>query len=242
MSKRSPRLQFTEEERSAPELKKAIRKADKKADKLEKAEAKIPKKTVKKKERVVDAEGKVTTHLYFEEVDKKKPPSKLTHAAVVAPLDTVVVSAHREVRESEDDNVGVESAHKIEEAAEGGVRTLESAHRSHQLKPYRNAAYAETQADKANLNALNKEAKHQNPEFSSNPYSRWQQKRAIKKEYAAAKAGKSANNTVKASETTAKAAKKAAEETKKTGQFIAKHKKGFIVAGALVMMVVWQHR
>ena len=239
MSKRSPRLQFTEEERSAPELKKAIRKADKKADKLEKAEAKIPKKTVKKKERVVDAEGKVTTRLYFEEVDKKKPPSKLTHAAVVAPLDTVVVSAHREVRESEDDNVGVESAHKIEEAAEGGVRTLESAHRSHQLKPYRNAAYAETQADKANLNALNKEAKHQNPEFSSNPYSRWQQKRAIKKEYAAAKAGKSANNTVKASETTAKAAKKAAEETKKTGQFIAKHKKGFIVAGALVMMVVF---
>ena len=239
MSKRSPRLQFTEEERSAPELKKAIRKADKKADKLEKAEAKIPKKTVKKKERVVDAEGKITTRLYFEEVDKKKPPSKLTHAAVAAPLDTVVVSAHREVRESEDDNVGVESAHKIEEAAEGGVRTLESAHRSHQLKPYRNAAYAETQADKANLNALNKEAKHQNPEFSSNPYSRWQQKRAIKKEYAAAKAGKSANNTVKASETTAKAAKKAAEETKKTGQFIAKHKKGFIVAGALVMMVVF---
>ena len=239
MSKRSPRLQFTEEERSAPELKKAIRKADKKADKLEKAEAKIPKKTVKKKDRVVDAEGKITTRLYFEEVDKKKPPSKLTHAAVAAPLDTVVVSAHREVRESEDDNVGVESAHKIEEAAEGGVRTLESAHRSHQLKPYRNAAYAETQADKANLNALNKEAKHQNPEFSSNPYSRWQQKRAIKKEYVAAKAGKSANNTVKASETTAKAAKKAAEETKKTGQFIAKHKKGFIVAGALVMMVVF---
>ena len=78
MSKRSPRLQFTEEERSAPELKKAIRKADKKADKLEKAEAKIPKKTVKKKERVVDAEGKITTRLYFEEVDKKKPPSKLT--------------------------------------------------------------------------------------------------------------------------------------------------------------------
>ena len=43
MGKRSPRLQFTEEERAAPELKKSIRKADKKADKLEKAEAKIPK-------------------------------------------------------------------------------------------------------------------------------------------------------------------------------------------------------
>ena len=65
MGKRSPRLQFTEEERAAPELKKSIRKADKKADKLEKAEAKIPKKTVKRKERVVDADGKVTTRLYF---------------------------------------------------------------------------------------------------------------------------------------------------------------------------------
>ena len=239
MSKRSPRLQFTEEERSAPELKQAIRKADKQADKLEKAEAKIPKKTVKKKERVIDADGKVTTRLYFEEVDKKKPPSKLTHAAVAAPLDTVVASTHREIRESEDDNVGVESAHKLEEVAESGVRTIESAHRSHQLKPYRDAAYAEAKADKANLNALNKEAKHQNPEFSSNPYSRWQQKRAIKKEYAAAKAGNSANKTVKASETTAKAAKKATEETKKVGEFIAKHKKGFIIAGALVMMVIF---
>ena len=72
MSKRSPRLQFSEEEQSAPELKKAIQKAEKKADKLDKAEAKIPKKTVKKQERVVDAEGKVTTRLYFEEVDNEK--------------------------------------------------------------------------------------------------------------------------------------------------------------------------
>ena len=48
MSKRSPRLQFSEEEQSAPELKKAIQKAEKKADKLDKAEAKIPKKTVNK--------------------------------------------------------------------------------------------------------------------------------------------------------------------------------------------------
>lgn len=48
MSKRSPRLLFTQEERTAPELKKAVKKADKAYQKLEKAEAKIPKKTVKK--------------------------------------------------------------------------------------------------------------------------------------------------------------------------------------------------
>ena len=57
MGKRSPRLQFTDEERTAPELKKAVRKADKKADRLEKADTKFPKKTVKRKQHIVDAEG-----------------------------------------------------------------------------------------------------------------------------------------------------------------------------------------
>ena len=238
MSKRSPRLQFTDEERAAPELQKAIRKADKAADKLEKAEAKIPKKTVKVKERVIDEKtGKITTKLHFEEVDKKRPISKLSHEVAAAPLNTLTATAHREVRESEDDNVGVESAHRLEEAAEGGVRTIESAHRSHQLKPYRNADRAEVKADKANLKALNKTSDAQNPQFQSNPYSRWQQKQAIKKEYAAAKAGKTASKTTKASEATAKAAKKTAEKTKKTGEFIARHKKGFLIAAGVVAIL-----
>lgn len=239
MSKRSPRLQFTDEERAAPELKKAIQKADKKADKLDKAEAKIPKKTVKRKERVVDAEGKVTTRLYFEEVDKKKPPSKLTHAATVAPINSALATAHREIRQSEEDNVGVESAHRIEEVAEGGVRMIDSAHRSHKLKPYRNAAHAEAAADKANLKALNKQAQRNNPQFSSNPYSRWQQKRAIKKEYMATKAGKTGKNTAKATQKTAKTAKKAAENTKKSATFLAKHWKGALIALAILLVVAF---
>ena len=239
MSKRSPRLQFTDEERAAPELKKAIQKADKKADKLDKAEAKIPKKTVKRKERVVDAEGKVTTLLYFEEVDKKKPPSKLTHATTAAPINSALATAHREIRQSEEDNVGVESAHRIEEVAEGGVRMVDSAHRSHKLKPYRNAAHAEAAADKANLKALNKQVQRQNPQFSSNPYSRWQQKRAIKKEYMAAKAGKGGKNTAKATQKTAKTAKKAAENTKKSASFLAKHWKGALIALAILLIVAF---
>lgn len=238
MSKRSPRLQFTDEERAAPELEKVIRKADKAADKLDKAKAKIPKKTVKRKERVVDGDGKVTVRLHFEEVEKKAP-SKLAHSVTDAPLNVVLASAHREVRESEEDNVGVESAHKLEEAAEGGVRTLESAHRSHQLKPYRNAAHAEKVADKANLKALNKQAQRDNPQFSSNPYSRWQQKRAIKKEYMAAKAGKTGKTTSKTAETTAKTASKAAEGTKKTGQFIARHRKGVLVVVGIFLIVAF---
>ena len=231
MSKRSPRLQFTDEERAAPELEKVIRKADKAADKLDKAEAKIPKKTVKRKERVMDGDGKVTVRLHFEEVEKKAP-SKLAHSVTDAPLNVVLASAHREVRESEDDNVGVEGAHKLEEAAEGGVRTLEAAHRSHKLKPYREAAHAEAAADKANLKALNKQAQRDNPQFSSNPYSRWQQKRAIKKEYMAAKAGKTGK-------TTAKTAKKATEGTKKAGQFIARHRKGALVVLGIFLIVAF---
>lgn len=238
MGKRAPRLQFTEEEQAAPELKKVIRKADKKADKLEKAEAKIPKKTVKRKERVVDAKGNVTTRLYFEEVDKKKPPSKLSHATAAAPVNSAVATAHREIRQSEDENVGVESAHKAEEFAEGGVRTVSYAHRSHKLKPYRASAHAEADADKANLRALNRQAKWQNPQFSSNPYSRWRQKQAIKKEYAAAKAGKSAGGTIKASETTARAARQAAKESEKTAKFVARHRKGIFVVLSLGLVTV----
>lgn len=181
MSKRSPRLLFSEDELAAPELKKVIKKADKRMAKLEKAEAKIPQKKVKT--RVVDPKtGKVTTRLSFE--DKKKPPSKLTHAVRDAPGETVLATVHRELRESEQDNVGLESAHKLEETAESGYRIGRSAYRSHQLKPYRNASRAEAKADKANIKALNKTAQQQNPQFSSNPYSRWQQKHAIKKEYA----------------------------------------------------------
>lgn len=235
MGKRSPRLQFTKEERAASELKKVIQKADIKADKLEKAEAKIPKKTVKRKERVVDAEGKVTTRLYFEEVDRKKPTSKLSHAAAAAPVSSALSAVHREIRQSEEDNVGVESAHRMEEVAEGGVRMIDSAHHAHKLKPCRNAAHAEAAADKANLRALNKQAQRQNPQFSSNPYSRWQQKRAIKKEYMAAKTGKKGASAAKTTQKTAKSAKKAAENTKKSAGFLRRHWKGALIVLALLL-------
>jgi len=238
MAKRSPRLIFTEEERALPELERAVRKADRAAVKLEKAEAKIPKKTVKVKKRVVDSEsGKVTTRLFFEEADKKRPPSKLAHAARKAPLDTVRSAVHRKLREEGDDNPGTEAANTLTETAERTWRIAESAHRSHAEKPYRKADKAEAAADKANLKALNKQYEQEYGR-ASNPYSRWQQKQAIKKEYAAAKAGNGARNTVKASETTAKAAKRAAEGSKKAGSFFVRHKKGFLIAGGIAAAIL----
>ncbi len=119
--RQEPRLQFTKEERADPALEKPIRKADRAADKAEKAWAKIPKKKIRFEETVTDpATGKTVTRLRFEEVDKKKPPSKLSHAVRDAPGNAVLSKVHKEIRESEEDNVGVESAHKMEEAAETG--------------------------------------------------------------------------------------------------------------------------
>ena len=79
--------------------------------------------------------GKVTTKLVLE--DKKKPPSKLSHAVRDAPGDAALGKLHKEIRETEQDNVGVESAHKSEETAETGVRLVREGYRSHKLKPYR---------------------------------------------------------------------------------------------------------
>ena len=240
MSKRSPRLKFSDEETTAPELKPAIRKADQKMDRLEQAEAQIPKKAVKRKERAVDPKtGRVTARLYFEETDKPRPPSKLSHAIRDAPALAASSQAHRQNREGEQDNVGVEASHKTEEAAETVVCVAETAHHSHQLEPYRAAGRAEAQADKANLNALYQKAARDDPQFSTNPYSRWQQKRAIKKEYAAAKASQGTAGTVKASEITEKAAESAAQTGKRVQAFVGKHKKGFFIFGALLLMVAY---
>ena len=146
-------MQFTDAERAAPELQKPIRKVEKAAAKADKRQAKIPKKAVKRSELTVDPKtGKLTKRLYFEEVDKKKPPSKLSHTLRDAPAHTVLGAAHREICKSEDDNVGVESAHTPEEAAETGGHLIQSAHRAHQLRPYRKAAQAERRLEKANVN------------------------------------------------------------------------------------------
>ena len=123
--KREPRLQFSDADLAEPKLEKPIKRVKKAEAKADKAQAKIPKKTVVKKERGFDpATGKVKTQLRFEEVDKKKPPSKLTHAVQDAPANLILSQVHREVRQSEDDNVGVEAAHKVEQAVESGGRLV----------------------------------------------------------------------------------------------------------------------
>ena len=236
--KREPRLQFSDADLAEPKLEKPIKRVKKAEAKADKAQAKIPKKTVVKKERGFDpATGKVKTQLRFEEVDKKKPPSKLTHAVQDAPANLVLSQVHREVRQSEDDNVGVEAAHKVEQAVESGGRLVQSAHRAHQLKPYRAAIRAERKLERANIDALQKKAEIDSP--TSNPVSKWQQKQAIKKQYAAAKHNQAAQTTAKAAENTAKAAKKAAEKAEKAGKYVWEHRRGFAIAAAILLMLAF---
>ena len=236
--KREPRLQFSDADLAEPKLEKPIKQVKKAAAKADKAQAKIPKKTVVKKERGFDpATGKVKTQLRFEEVDKKKPPSKLTHAVRDAPANLILSQVHREVRQSEDDNVGVEAAHKMEQTVESGGRLVQSAHRAHQLKPYRAAIRAEKKLERANLDALQKKAEIDSP--TSNPVSKWQQKQAIKKQYAAAKHNQAAQTTAKAAENTAKAAKKAAEKAEKAGKYVWEHRRGFAIAAAILLMLAF---
>ena len=232
---KEPRLRFTEEERADPALEKPIRKAEKAAAKADKAQAKIPKKQVKRAE-VDPKTGKVTTKLVLE--DKPRPPSKLSHTVWDAPGNAVAGKLHQEIRKTEDDNVGVESAHKSEEAVETGVHLVREGYRSHKLKPYRKAAQAERKLEKANIEALFQKSVYENPAAASNPLSRWQQKQQIKKQYAAAKrAAQSGGSAAGAAQKTGKAAKTVKEKAQQAGAYVMRHKKGFGIVLAIFLLV-----
>ena len=234
MAKRSPHLQFTEEERENPALKKAIKKSDKAADKLDKAESKIPTQKKVIKERTTDpAIGKSVVHLRFEETEKK-PPSKLAHITADTPIDALALQFHREVKDS--DNSAAEAVDAGISTAESALHTAQAVSYHQKLQPYRTAVRAEQQADKANLNALQKTAQQQST-ANANAYSKYQQKKAIKKEYANAK--RTSENTAKAYEIASKAAATAAEKTKQTVEFVKKNKKWILpilALGALLLM------
>lgn len=213
--KKQSRLQFTEEERADPTLEKPIAKSEKAADKLERAQAKIPKKTIKTKERTFDAEtGKAKVRLHFEEVDKPKPPSKLAHNIKKAPQRAALSSIHKKISEDEQDNVGLEAAHGTEKAGEFALHRVQSAYHSHKLKPYRTLAKAEKKSIQADVNVLYKKSLRDNPQAASNPISRFQQKRAIKKQYLAARQGKGRQAVKKGADAVTTAVSAAAKNPK----------------------------
>lgn len=230
MSLKEPRLKFTPEERASPKLKKAVKKVDKAVQKADKAQNNIPKGAVKT-HAIDPATGKVKTQLQFVE---KKPPSKLMHSVSEKPTAVTSTLVHKNIRKYEDDNVGVEASHKTEEATEIAGHFALSEVRSSKLRPYRKAAEAERKLNKANLNALYRTAQTENPGTVS--VTKWQQKRAIKKQYAAAKrAGK---ESVSASELTAEAVKNVKGVTARAAEAVRRNKKGLAIIGILALVVM----
>ena len=226
---RESRLKFTDKERLDPVMGKAVRNAEKAADKAEKAQAKIPTKKVVKPELITDnIGGKIKVKLYFEDTEKK-PPSRLK--VTDAPAAAVRRQLRREIRESEDDNVGVEAVGFAADTANSSTHLLQEGYRSTQLQPYRAAARAEKQLEKANIHALQKKAEVEHP--TSSPLSRWRQKQAIKRQYAAQKAGRS---TVEGS---VRAAKEAAKKSEQAATFVVRHRKGTVVILGIFMLLAF---
>ena len=243
VKEKSSRLQFTEEELSAPELEPYIKKSNAAADRLDAARAAIPKEKKLIKERTFDeATGKAKTRLRFTEQEKPVPGGKAQSNPLSRPAQEAGIFVHNKIHSVEKDNSGVEGAHKSEELAEKGTRygarKIREGYRSHKLKPYRAAAKAEKAAEKANVNYLYHKALHDNPQLTSNPLSRFMQKQQIKRQYAkAAKTGGAATAKA-AAENTRKAAKKTAEETRKAAAFVARHPAGVGIAVAALLLFI----
>ena len=233
---KSSRLQFTDEERATPELETYIKKSEKAADKLDEAKAALPKQKKLVKERTFEeATGKAKTRLHFEEQEKPIPGVKAHSNPLSRPAQEAGIFVHNKIHSVEKDNSGVEGAHKSEELAERGARygtrKLKQGYRSHKLKPYREAAKAEQAAFKANVNFQYHKALQENPQLTSNPFSRFMQKQKIKRQYA--------KTVKKGGAATAKAAAGASQTAaKEAAAFAGRHPAGVIIAIAALLLFI----
>ena len=213
----SSRLQFSDEERTAPELQKVIRKSDKAADKLDTARAAVP---------------------------EKQPSFHQPVNPLARPLQEIGHAAHAKVYEVEQENVGVEAGHLtergMEKAVRYGNRKLQNWQADRKLKPWREVSHAEQAAVQANAEALYQKALRENPQLAaSNPISRMWQKKKLQKQYAAAyRAAHSAGDAAAAAQAASNGAKKSADAAKKAGEFVSKHKKEFLLMGGIGLLLV----
>lgn len=230
------RLQFTEEERATPELETYIKKSEKAADRLDAAKAAIPKQKKLVKERTFDeAAGKAKTRLHFEEQEKPIPGGKAHSNPLSRPAQEAGIFVHNKIHSVEKDNSGAEGAHKSEELAERGARygtrKFKQGYRSHKLKPYREAAKAEKAAFKANVNFQYHKVLQENPQLTSNPFSRFMQKQKNKRQYA--------KTVKKGGAATAKATAGASQTAaKKAAAFVGRHPAGVIIAIAALLLFI----
>ena len=163
---------------------------------------------------------------------KPKKPGNLA-------ADALSAKAHQSVRNADqDNNSGVEAAHFTEGSAEGAARAGSRFQYGRKLRQYKKLERLEKKANKDAVDSIFAERMKSDPQAGSNLFSRWRQKQAIKKEYAAAKAGAAAaENTASG---TAKAAQGTVSITEKTFQFVQSHSHiiiGIAAVGLLVLVI-----
>ena len=163
---------------------------------------------------------------------KPKKPGNLA-------ADALSAKAHQSVRNADqDNNSGVEAAHFTEGSAEGAARAGSRFQYGRKLRQYKKLERLEKKANKDAIDSIFAERMKSDPQAGSNLFSRWRQKQAIKKEYAAAKAGAAAaENTASG---TAKAAQGTVSITEKAFQFVQSHSHiiiGIAAVGLLVLVI-----
>ena len=165
---------------------------------------------------------KKVLRLKFEETQAKKP-SQLTHPVQKA-VKTAGDQLHRQFKESnEDDNVAVNAVLQADQKTETALQMGEHAYHAHKMRPYRRLEKAEKRLDKANIRVMEKQYQQEHPQFTSNPYSRWQQKRAIRREYAAAKRGANGRTVQSTAKSAEKATEKVSDAAGKAVEVIRRH-------------------
>lgn len=179
---KASRIRFTDEERADPVMGKPIREAEKAADKWEAVRAKLHgRKRASLRSETDAVTGKRTVQLRFDEEVKR--PRSARHIL----RDSASSQIHRQISKDGDENSGVQAAYELGKARESAVRMGKQLHDEAEAGAYRRLQKAEKRLDKANLRALYAREMKMSPKKGSNPLSRWQQKRAIRRAYMAAK-------------------------------------------------------
>ena len=221
---------------SSRRIERLERKSRKAHERLDAAREKLPTKKVLKKERVFDEEtGKGKTRLHFEdELKVPKGQSKLQFEAektVRKVGDTLASGIHGKIHEVEQENSGVEAAHRTEIVAETAVRHYQHHKERSANKPFEKVSRLEQKAEAADRKLHFEKTVAENPEMKSSRanMNRHYQKQHIRKEYAAArKAGSQTAST--ATKATGKTVREKASDKAKS--FVAKNKKTFLWIGA----------
>ena len=195
-------------------------------------EADLAKMRSKKLKSEQDVKAKKNAAASGKKGGKPKKPGNLA-------ADALLAKAHQSVRNADqDNNSGVEAAHFTEGSAEGAARAGSRFQYGRKLRQYKKLERLEKKADKDAVDSIFAERMKSDPQAGSNLFSRWRQKQAIKKEYAAAKAGAAAaENTASG---TAKSAQGTVSITEKAFQFVQSHSHiiiGIAAVGLLVLVI-----